>query len=208
MSNHNVHFSTVSQLINGETNTWIEDRVKSILNESQAKRVLAIPLSRTWRHDTFVWCHDGSGEYSTKSGYKVLIESDSRYGTTQPMTTPNVSIDFFITVWSLKLPRKIKIIFWRFINNLLPKYVNLARHRLHVEITCPLCRATEEFVDHLLRFCTVTKQLSDALFIRMPPVLQTQGYSKWLALGFNQLSKKEKGFLFITYWLSGLIEIG
>ncbi|KAK5818265.1 hypothetical protein PVK06_023199 [Gossypium arboreum] len=77
--NIDIHFTSVSQLINSETCTWIEERVRAILNDSQTERVFAIPLAITERLDTLIWRCNGLGEYSPNRRYKYIGELRSSY---------------------------------------------------------------------------------------------------------------------------------
>ncbi|PPD88399.1 hypothetical protein GOBAR_DD14660 [Gossypium barbadense] len=66
------NWTTVNQLINTETSTWDRDLVYYLVDESTADRIFAIPISESGQEDRLVWKHEGSGEYSVKSGYWAL----------------------------------------------------------------------------------------------------------------------------------------
>ncbi|KAH1046669.1 hypothetical protein J1N35_037453 [Gossypium stocksii] len=68
------NFTVVSQLINLDMCTWIEDHVNAIFESNQAEKILTTPLARRNRVDMLIWRYEGLGEYSLKSGYKLLLK--------------------------------------------------------------------------------------------------------------------------------------
>ncbi|KAA3480204.1 hypothetical protein EPI10_020654 [Gossypium australe] len=54
------------------------------------------------------------------------------------MTTINTP--FYIALWPLQLPRKIKIIMWKIYNDFLTTYVDLSKKNVQVFTVCPLCQ--------------------------------------------------------------------
>lgn len=101
-----------------------------------------------------VWKHKGSGEYTVKSGYRVL---NTKYlqDTIYMSSIDEDYKDFYRVLWSLNILGKIKIHIWRLVNNLVPHFDNLARRTLRVKVSCPLCKAELEDSDHLLWSCGV-----------------------------------------------------
>ncbi|MBA0753289.1 hypothetical protein Gogos_022182, partial [Gossypium gossypioides] len=61
-----------SGLINKETSTWNRELVYNLVDESTVDRIFTIPISGCGQEDRLVWKHEGSGEYSIKSGYRAL----------------------------------------------------------------------------------------------------------------------------------------
>lgn len=51
---------------------WNKGLIYSLVNEDQAQRIISIPIFETSTEDLLVWKYEGSGEYSVKSGYRVL----------------------------------------------------------------------------------------------------------------------------------------
>ncbi|KAH1067121.1 hypothetical protein J1N35_032108 [Gossypium stocksii] len=66
-------WSTVDQLINAEDGTWNREIISKIVEGPQIHRIINIPLSSSRVQDVLVWRHDAFGDYSVKSGYRVLI---------------------------------------------------------------------------------------------------------------------------------------
>ncbi|GAA0175469.1 hypothetical protein LIER_28636 [Lithospermum erythrorhizon] len=62
----------VSQFINN--GQWNEELILDLFNEEDARKILAIPLSRSHIRDRVVWHHTNCGVYLTSSGYKSARE--------------------------------------------------------------------------------------------------------------------------------------
>ncbi|KAA3486462.1 reverse transcriptase [Gossypium australe] len=63
-------WATVNQLIETTTGTWNRDLINHLFDETTATSILVIPISRGRSDDSLAWKHEGSGEYTVKSGYK------------------------------------------------------------------------------------------------------------------------------------------
>ncbi|KAF4380037.1 hypothetical protein F8388_018161 [Cannabis sativa] len=62
-------------------------------------------------------------------------------------------------LWSLKLPKKVKIFAWRFINDALPTAANLMHRKISTSSACSLCLGAWECVGHALFCCTRAKAI-------------------------------------------------
>ncbi|KAH1056339.1 hypothetical protein J1N35_034404 [Gossypium stocksii] len=106
----------------------------------------SIPLACWSMQDTLVWKFEASGNYTVKSGYRVL--------STEQLQTSSYSEEkyraFYKVLWELQIPAKIKILVWRLFNNYVPHFVNLFQRRLSTDVVCPLCKEGLEDTDHLI----------------------------------------------------------
>ena len=66
----------VADLMDHELHCWNSDLVANIFLPSEAKMILAIPLSLVDTSDRLFWPMNSSGVYSVKSGYKLLRACD------------------------------------------------------------------------------------------------------------------------------------
>lgn len=92
-------------------------------SEQDADRILCIPLSLYEHKDFFIWRGEPTGEYSVRSGHKLLLHEDQNH------LQANYK-QFYKKLWNLDLPPKIKITVWRFSRNFLPTFSNLNYRRL------------------------------------------------------------------------------
>lgn len=137
-------------------NTWNNELIFSIFYDDLAKRILSILLSDSRSKDILLWKFEGSGDYSVRSGYRVLV---SDFLQRNNYIKPNLVVykDFYNTFWPIHIPTEIKIHLWRLLNNFLPHFCNLAIRSLWVDLICPLCKKTPEDTDHLLWSCEVLR---------------------------------------------------
>lgn len=115
------------------------------LNPKDAKRVLHIPLVRTPHDDKATLSGKASSTFSIKTAYK-LLQNDG------PKIIQAFSRDYYRKLWSLDIPKKIKISMWQISNNYLPTRVNLQRRRLVADAMCPICRNGTENRKHVFLY--------------------------------------------------------
>ncbi|KAL4297303.1 hypothetical protein GQ457_12G022320 [Hibiscus cannabinus] len=139
------------------SNSWNEQAIRNIFSHEQADQILCMHLPRHPQADMHIWRADKSGQYSVRSGYRLLYGEDL-YPTGEPNLLQSVSANIYNTLWSLKLPAKVKITGWRFFNNFLPTAINLHNRRLNVQLNCCLCDSASESVSHLLLECPFSTQ--------------------------------------------------
>ncbi|KAK9001261.1 hypothetical protein V6N11_083049 [Hibiscus sabdariffa] len=101
-----------------------------------------MPLPTPPSTDCRIWKFERSGVYTVSSGYNFLIRSSHEQHEVLDQHNVNNKTPFYGSLWSLKVPPKVKITFWRFVNNFIPTFANLNSRRLHVEATCVLCANT------------------------------------------------------------------
>ncbi|CAG7883741.1 unnamed protein product, partial [Brassica rapa] len=61
----------VSDLIDVHSGQWIVPRVRETFSPDDVRLVLNTKINPS-RHDNTIWCFTKSGQYSSKSGYKLL----------------------------------------------------------------------------------------------------------------------------------------
>ncbi|KAK8576205.1 hypothetical protein V6N13_090682 [Hibiscus sabdariffa] len=135
-------------------NVDIQTHTMSIFRPDQAEKILCIPLPSHVQPDSLFWRYDQSSIYSVKSSYRCLTDSShSPYTTNAPSRLPSQRL--FLSLWSLDLPAKIKIICWRFCNNYIPTTVSLINRRVNVSPLCTLCANEPETVEHIMKRISV-----------------------------------------------------
>lgn len=146
------------------------------MDESTANRIFTIPVSEWGQEDRLVWKHEGSGEYSVKSGYRVLNSDYLRDPKYKSSCGEEYKV-FYTALWSLNIPGKIKIHIWRSVNNLVPHFCNLARGSLCAVALCPLCKEELENSDHLLWSCRILQKVWVSLSVQIPLFDDSVGHS-------------------------------
>ncbi|XP_075524463.1 uncharacterized protein LOC142556843 [Primulina tabacum] len=146
------HFATVSTLLDGKS--WNEPLIHNLFPPQLVKDILAIPLSQSQKEDFRFWAYDPKGKYSVRDGYKVAIG----FFDSPPSCSGNHSIEWWRFIWSLSIPPKVCIFWWRVMHNIIPTEQNLRAHHVPVLGECPLCRQLCDSTVHALFTCTIIKR--------------------------------------------------
>nr|GMD79688.1 uncharacterized protein LOC109160490 [Ipomoea batatas] len=91
------------------------------------KRIIRTPVNLN-QADEWYWRYETRGDYSVRSGYRLLSE--------QPSETSNFKS--WRKLWNLRVAPKIWNLLWRCIKEILPVRANLRRRRMEVQSECPL----------------------------------------------------------------------
>ncbi|XP_062195299.1 uncharacterized protein LOC133898629 [Phragmites australis] len=112
------------------------------------------------------WHFDPKGIFSVKSAYKLHVkisereymrDAESSYNSIGNLQ--NSGDRFWLNIWSLPCPSKIKMFIWRVTHNSLPVNMNLKRKRVNIEDTrCFLCHRLDEDGAHLFIKCKRVRQ--------------------------------------------------
>ncbi|KAF7806899.1 uncharacterized protein G2W53_039060 [Senna tora] len=119
---------------------WNREQISNLFPAHISKCILGIPLSRTPVHDSWYWTQTPNGNYSVKTGYKVLRKIGQ-----DPTASPDYFSNFsevWNRIWKAQMPSKIKLFLWRASREVLP-----------VRPRCPLGCSEEESVLHALVGC-------------------------------------------------------
>jgi zinc-binding in reverse transcriptase len=100
--------------------------------------------------DSSFWHLDKSGIYSVNSLYKFLNSGEIHYYLTK-------------SVWTLKIPLKVKLFLWLALHNRIFTRDNLSKRGWVVPLICPFCSALES-IDHLFFRCSLSAQFWVFLF--------------------------------------------
>ncbi|KAK8491137.1 hypothetical protein V6N12_047576 [Hibiscus sabdariffa] len=168
----------VSDLITQVDNSWKHEVLNGLFDAEMVNRICSIPLSQTRLLDKIVWRCDGFGNYSAKSGYRVLCaeQADTQHGDFSA---------FFTTLWDINVPAKFKITMWRIVNNFIPTFQNLQIRRLQVTNVCPFFQSVSETIEHLMRDCVFVQQLMRKL--ELPAASIQVKVSHYRVVGRNSL---------------------
>ncbi|KAK8478582.1 hypothetical protein V6N11_038564 [Hibiscus sabdariffa] len=197
---NNSQLSVAADLINSEDHTWNEDIIFSNFNHQQAVQILCMSLSDNGSPDLRIWRGDHSGIFSVRSGYRWLTNSIDAYSNDPISVEETWYNKFLVSVWALKLPSKIKIHFWRVINNFIPTFSNLVTRKISVQTQCLLCQSESESVSHLVKGCSFTQQVLSELGILTCPWQTEQSFASWLSVAFESLNSTARRTFVVALW--------
>ena len=100
--------------------------------------------------DTMMWKAESSGVYSTKSAYRLMLNTNA----------PGLDVRNFKLIWKMEIPPWAAVFTWRLLKDRLPTKGNLLRRNVLIQDAgCPLCGQVQEEVGHLLFHCKRTMPL-------------------------------------------------
>nr|POE54017.1 lectin 1 [Quercus suber] len=147
----------VAALINLDTRTWNQNMIRQNFLSFEAERIQAIPLCWTDQKDCLIWPACCSGEYSVKTGYKLLCEEvDSSAASSSDGSEQSL---FWKRIWRLRVPNKIKLFLWRVCSNALPTKENLKRRKILDDAKCCACLSAQESTFHAIWSCEMLLQI-------------------------------------------------
>ena len=146
-------------LIDDENGKWIEDRVVGEFSPHKATAILRIPLSSTRAEDKLIWTATPNGCYSTKSAYH-LISTEAAKKIPGPSNTI-AHKKFWLDIWQLKVPNKIRHFIWRATNRSLPKKKkkNLLQRNITANALCDRCSSETKDTIHAIWGCAEVKSV-------------------------------------------------
>lgn len=126
---HGLEGIKVKSMFKTDINEWDYDLLRDIFNQEDVKRILRIPLSFSNQEDKWILLEDGKGQYTVKSGYRVLSKSFNQY--------PSGGISFnWLKLLNLSIPPKVKNFLWRVLQDYLPTLENLWNKFVDVHPIC------------------------------------------------------------------------
>ena len=120
--------ATVSSLINQASGWWNIHLIDHCFYPPEAALIKALPLCSIPQEDLLIWPLEKSGNYSVKSGYRLLREWQDLDGFQGQVS--DVQKRFWKSIWRIKVPGKIKHFIWKACSNSLPTKENLLRRKV------------------------------------------------------------------------------
>lgn len=127
--------------------TPVIEILDELFNSRDKECIMKTPISPDYEDDWY-WSFDIKGNYSVKSAYRTLVK---------PPNPDRISDDkHWVVLWKLKIPKKMKIHWWRIIKGIIPVREVLRRRGVELDSTCPLCAIHPESIKHLFLDCNRT----------------------------------------------------
>ncbi|KAL5539433.1 hypothetical protein UlMin_045908 [Ulmus minor] len=150
--------SLVADLLD-ENGRWNAPLVSQMFLDFEAKLILALPrpalgCSMADKQDSYCWHYDAKGLYSVKSAYRLGMELAC---SVHPSSTAPATGSWWKALWNASIPPKVKVFWWRAINDILPTSWNLRSHHIPTAASCALCGYGMETTSHSLFLCPLMK---------------------------------------------------
>ena len=143
--------TTVDALINEENWTWNNDVLAGLFVPEEAELITRIPLSKHPIEDKLYWPWTQNGQYTCKSGYRFLKEEEE---VVRPEVAQNGDRNLWRSIWSLRVPNRVKNFLWHACHDAIPTKANLMRRHILVDPMCERCWKEEETPLHALWSCS------------------------------------------------------
>lgn len=138
---------SVSSLMITNQKVWDINLIRDVFVDRDANLILVIPLDES-ENDLWYWNKERMGKYTVKSAYLSMCAER------EDNNEPSV---IWKTIWSYKIPHKIKIFIWRALSDCLPTKEQLCVRRVNVLSFCPVCNEEQETIFHCLMLCSFSK---------------------------------------------------
>jgi hypothetical protein len=111
----------VCDLFLPDSRQWDEDLVRASLSAFDADAILRMKPGSRLDEDIEAWAFEKNGVFSVRSCYRMLKhENDQKEDFDRNETSSTGDNNWWKCVWKLKVPPKIRIFWWRVLNNFLP----------------------------------------------------------------------------------------
>ena len=139
---------SINSLMDPTTKRWNEHVVREVFSEDLAAKVLNTPLYEQVQHDKLIWKAEKSGRYSVRSAYKLCVTESHLHVT-----------GYWLGIWKLKVPPKIKNLMWRMCRGCLPTRVRLLDKGVQGPTQCVSCDSNHEDLNHIFFECPSAVQV-------------------------------------------------
>ncbi|XP_062014459.1 uncharacterized protein LOC133730987 [Rosa rugosa] len=180
---------------------WNHQTILEVFDHEDASLILSIPLSHRVIPDRLVWHFDSKGLFSTKSAYKLAVES-SLLGT-GVVASSIVHPSIWKKLWDATVPGKIKVHVWRVCANILPTVDKLRSKRVFLDQGCCFCNDGDESVEHISRDCSFVGDLLGCfpgLISVLSRAVRVGSMLDWVARCVGMLSSDNFALLMMVIW--------
>lgn len=153
---------------------WDEDALQQNLLPFDAEAARRIPLGRV-QEDFWAWSGEKHGLYYVKSAYKLLSSraQQARAHTAGTSSHSAAAKDQrWVKLRKQKVPPKVRVFWWRVMNDYMPCKANLYRRHVDQVASCELCGASEDTTYHVLIQCSFAhsfrRKLKNTEGIKLP----------------------------------------
>jgi len=155
----------VSDILN-DIGQWNEELIRAVFFPVDANAILRIPL-RPQEEDSRAWEPEKHGEFSVKSTYWKLAEPDMQeFG--------GSGDNSWKILWKLKVPPKIKVFWWRVLNEFIPTKNILNRRHIEPVGFCEWCGSERETIKHIFMDCSTARgfwrEVKALTGVKLPPL--------------------------------------
>ncbi|KAK3230772.1 hypothetical protein Dsin_002653 [Dipteronia sinensis] len=117
--------------------------------------ILSIPISIHGEADKLVWHYDNKGCYKVKNGYILALYEKKRLARSGSYCDKK----WWLGLWNLHIPSKVKILIWKVCKNGIPSVDNLIKRKVSANPCYVRCGEEAESAAHALFWCHVVEEI-------------------------------------------------
>ncbi|KAL0700618.1 hypothetical protein Bca4012_056740 [Brassica carinata] len=194
----------VKDLFISGTTVWDVHKIRSLVHEDDVASILRIRPSITGCPDMRRWAPCKSGNYTVKTGYHLqrLMDKENNNNQVSSSLAPHFNTHTLNRFWSLRIPPKIKIFWWKIMHNALPVADNLNKRGCRIDKGCQICGGDLENIKHMLLECRVAREIwSISLLDKFPPLEQEDTVLHFVEKMIEQSTNNQENiFSFFLGW--------
>jgi hypothetical protein len=175
----------VCDMLSPDGRSWDENALNQNLTPLDAAAVRQIPLGRSLQ-DIWAWSGERHGLYTVRSGYRLLASAAAQhrsYVQSRVAHSNHLNDPLWQKFWKCKVPPKVRVFWWRILNEYIPSRSNLHRQHIDPLSICDTCGAYDETTFHALLEGTYARQfwsrLRELTGVKLP-VLTPESWSSAL----------------------------
>jgi len=114
----------VSHLINQDSNSWDETKLRRYFHIWDVDEILKIKIPAGDTEDLIAWHYEKSGVFSVRSAYRLALACDQDLGAVGSSLARNGELPIWKKLWKVPVPPKVRIFAWKLINDGMPTNAN------------------------------------------------------------------------------------
>ncbi|XP_073019483.1 uncharacterized protein [Primulina eburnea] len=136
-------------------NEWNTSKIIRNFMPYVQQMITTMPVPSFSNPDARYWKFDSKGRYSVKGGYQKAIG----FYDNPKNQSRNMLEGWWKFIWSISVPPKVRIFWWRLSKDLIPTASNLKMHHIPTAETCHYCGFGKESTIHALFTCHQSREV-------------------------------------------------
>ena len=166
----------------------------------EASLILGIPLSCHPTPDEQVWFLSKDGKFTTRSAYHLISGIERSLSPT--CSSPERNHKLWTSIWSSKVPQKVKNMIWRACHNAIPTLCNLWRRKVVNSVQCSRCKEGFEDTIHALWYCPALNPIwyGDEVLTKLHRY-KFEKFEDLIGMVFMMKERLDIDLLLVMWWL-------
>ncbi|CAN1153936.1 Putative ribonuclease H protein At1g65750 [Linum perenne] len=187
----------VHELLTPDKGQWDVNRLRQVFNEDDIKAITSIPRTGGQdRSDVIIWPYSNNGQYTVRSGYRVLME--------QVTNSSHLHVlGDWQKLWGLQLPPRMRVMAWRLAREVVPTRDALQGRHIPVPWECGMCGAGIENYWHLFLDCPIARSCWEEVSLLEyveATCVDKDGFQQWLFSTIREAPEDRMQVVMAVIW--------